>query len=201
MVGEMKPDLVVGEDGLARPAWAAADSLLRTYYDEEWGMPVYGEAELFERLCLEAFQAGLSWRTILAKRPAFREAFAEFSPDRVARFGEHEIQRLLSNQAIIRNRAKIEATIGNAAATVQLRTDGGLSKLIWQFRPEVTPAPTRAADVPTSSSESAALARELRSRGFRFVGPVTMYALMGAIGMVDLHLVGSHRRGTSGLWK
>jgi DNA-3-methyladenine glycosylase I len=192
---------VVGEDGLARPVWASVDPLLRDYYDTEWGMPVRDERGLFERLSLEAFQSGLSWATILRKRPAFRAAFDEFDPDAVAAYGQPDVERLLSEAAIVRNRRKIEATIMNARATVRLREEGGLVDLVWSFQPSQTPAPTSYADVPTSSPESVALARALRRKGFTFVGPTTMYALMEAVGIVDTHLVDSHRRGSSGVWR
>jgi DNA-3-methyladenine glycosylase I len=190
----------VGEDGLARPAWAAVDPLLRGYYDTEWGMPVRDERGLFERICLEGFQAGLSWATILRKRPAFRAAFVGFDPDAVAAFGDHDVVRLMADAGIVRNRQKIEATIGNARATVALRADGGLAELVWSFRPGRTPEPRTFAEIPTASDESAALARELRRRGFAFVGPTSMFALMEAVGIVDTHLVDSHRRGSSGVW-
>jgi len=194
------PDLVIGADGLARPRWAASDPLLREYYDHEWGVPVRDEIGLFERVTLEAFQSGLSWRTVLAKRPAFREVFHGFHPEAVAAMDERDVERLLGDARIIRNRRKIEATVTNARATVALREDGGLADLVWSFMPSSTPHPDRFADVPTTSDESRALSRELKRRGFVFVGPTTMYALMEAIGMVDTHLVGSHRRGTSGVW-
>ena len=196
------PDLVTGDDGLARPAWAATDPLLREYYDTEWGMPVRDERGVFERVSLEAFQAGLSWATILRKRPAFRDAFAGFDPDAVAGFGEADVDRLLADARIVRNRAKVLATITNARATVRLRdtVDGGLAGLVWSYRPESTPRPHRFADIPTQSEQSVALAGDLKRRGFRFVGPTTMYALMEAIGIIDTHLVGSHRRGSSGVW-
>jgi DNA-3-methyladenine glycosylase I len=193
-------DLVIGDDGLARPAWASTDPMLRDYYDTEWGMPVHDERGVFERLSLEAFQSGLSWRTILAKRPAFRAAFADFDPDVVAGFGEHDVERLMADAGIVRNRAKILATITNANATVALRADGGLAEFVWSFRPSTTPAPSTAAEVPTTSEESVALSKALRKRGFAFVGPTTMHALMEALGIVDTHLVGSHRRGSSGVW-
>ena len=198
------PDLVVGDDGLARPAWAATDPLLREYYDTEWGMPVRDERGVFERLSLEAFQTGLSWATILRKRPAFRDAFSGFDPEAVAGFRETDVARLLADARIVRNRAKILATIGNARATLHLResddVDGGLAGLVWSFQPEATPQPHRLSDIPTQSPQSAALSRELKRRGFRFVGPTTMHALMEAIGIIDTHLVGSHRRGSSGVW-
>ena len=194
------PDLVLGEDGLARPAWAATDPLLRAYYDDEWGLPVRDERGLYERICLEGFQAGLSWVTILRKRPAFRAAFAGFDPDTVAGFGPSDVDRLLADRSIVRHRGKIEAAVGNARATVALRAEGGLPGLVWAFRPGSTPRPRTIAEVPTRSPESEALSRALRARGFRFVGPTTMYALMEAVGIVDTHLVGSHRRGSSGEW-
>lgn len=193
-------DVVVGADGLSRPRWAAVDPLLRNYYDREWGMPIRDERGLFERLSLEAFQSGLSWATILRKRPAFRAAFADFDPDAVAGFGAEDVERLLADAGIVRNRAKIVATIGNARATVGLRAEGGLHRLIWSFRPAETPQPRVLADIPTTSAESRALSAALRSHGFRFVGPTTMFALMEAVGIVDTHLLGSHRRGTSGVW-
>lgn len=187
--------LVLGPDGLARPAWAASDPLLREYYDTEWGLPVRDERGVFERLSLEAFQSGLSWSTILRKRPAFRTAFLRFDPDAVAAFGPADEERLLSDAGIIRNRAKIRATISNARATVALRASrpGGLAALVWSYAPERMPAPRTLGEVPTRSPESEALARELRRRGFRFVGPTTMFALMEAIGVVDTHLAGAHR--------
>lgn len=192
--------LVIGDDGLARPTWAATDPLLRDYYDTEWGMPVRDERGLFERLSLEAFQSGLSWATILRKRPAFRKAFDDFDPDTVAAYDEGDVERLMADAGIVRNRRKIEATITNACATVALRDEGGLPALIWSFQPAETPAPTSYDEIPTQSEESRALARALRARGFVFVGPTTMFALMEAVGVVDTHLVGSHRRGTSGVW-
>ncbi|PZF12756.1 DNA-3-methyladenine glycosylase I [Curtobacterium sp. MCPF17_011] len=196
----MTDDLVTGADGLARPLWASTDPMLRAYYDTEWGMPVRDERGVFERLSLEAFQSGLSWRTILAKRPAFRAAFADFDPDVVAHFGDDDVARLLGDAGIVRNRAKIAATITNANATVALRADGGLADFVWSFRPTDTPRPRTAAEVPTTSPESTALSKALRKRGFAFVGPTTMHALMEALGIVDTHLLGSHRRASSGVW-
>lgn len=193
-------DAVLCEDGLTRPPWAAHDPLLRSYYDTEWGMPIVDEHGLFERLSLEAFQSGLSWATILRKREAFRRAFLRFDPDKVAQFTVHDIERLLADAEIIRNRAKIVATINNALATIDLRKDGGLAALIWSFKPDITPAPRTMAEIPTRSEHSVALSKALRKRGFSFVGPTTMYALMEATGIVDTHLVDSHRRGSSGIW-
>ena len=191
--------LLRGSDGLLRPAWAT-EGMLREYYDTEWGLPIRDEQGLFERLSLEAFQSGLSWATILRKRENFRVAFAGFDPDRVAGFGEEDVERLLGDAGIVRNRAKIRATIGNAAATLKLREEGGLAAFIWSFQPEATPRPATIDEVPTASAESLALSKALRQKGFSFVGPTTMFALMEAVGIVDTHLLGSHRRGSSGVW-
>jgi len=195
-------DVVVGDDGLWRPVWASVDPMLRDYYDTEWGMPVRDERGVFERLSLEAFQSGLSWATILRKRPAFREAFAGFSPEAVADFGDDDVERLMGDAGIVRNRAKVLATIQNARATLGLRedTEGDLAAYVWSFRPSQTPRPRTFADVPTTSPESVALSKGLKRKGFAFVGPTTMFALMEAIGIVDTHLLDSHRRGTSGVW-
>ena len=191
---------VVGDDGLARPPWAASDPLLREYYDTEWGLPVRDEQGLYERISLEAFQAGLSWATILRKRPAFRAAFHNFHPETVAAFTEADVERLLLDSGIVRNRLKIRAAITNAQATIELRPDGGLVDFVWGFKPATTPRPKTLAETATTSPESIALSKALRKRGFVFVGPTTMYALMEAIGMIDTHLVDSHRRGSSGIW-
>ncbi|PRI11939.1 DNA-3-methyladenine glycosylase I [Leucobacter massiliensis] len=185
-----------------RAGWAESDPLLTAYYDTEWGMPVFDETGLFERLSLEAFQSGLSWLTVLRKREAFRSAFRGFDPELVAAFNEDDVERLLADPGIIRNRRKIEATIGNARAVLRLREEPGpdLPELIWSFMPERSPAPGSDAEVPAVSPESQALARELKRRGFAFVGPTTVYALMTAVGVADAHHVWSHRRGCSGLW-
>jgi DNA-3-methyladenine glycosylase I len=199
----MTPDergTIVGNDGLARPPWAAVDALLQEYYDTEWGMPVRDEQGLFERISLEAFQAGLSWATILRKRPAFRSAFHNFQPDAVAAFTDDDVERLMLDAGIVRNRLKIRAAITNARATIVLRNEGGLVDFVWSFQPDVTPSPLTHGEIPTTSAESIALSKALRSKGFAFVGPTTMYALMEAIGMIDTHLVDSHRRGSSGVW-
>jgi DNA-3-methyladenine glycosylase I len=191
---------VIGDDGLARPPWASVDPLLREYYDTEWGLPVRDEQGLYERICLEGFQAGLSWATILRKRPAFRAAFHDFQPDAVAEFTDDDVERLLLDPGIVRHRLKIRAAITNARATVALRSEGGLVDFVWQFQPKETPRPSSHADVPTQSPESVALSNALRKKGFSFVGPTTMFALMEAVGMIDTHLVDSHRRGSSGVW-
>ncbi|MDP9882741.1 DNA-3-methyladenine glycosylase I [Sinomonas atrocyanea] len=192
--------LITGEDGLSRPLWASADALMREYYDTEWGMPVRDEQGVYERICLEGFQAGLSWATILRKRPAFRAAFAGFDPEAVARFTSEDVERLMLDGGIVRNRAKITASITNARATLALRDEGGLAEFVWSFQPAETPAPASFAEIPSTSPESIALSKALRKKGFAFVGPTTMFALMEAIGIIDTHLVGSHRRGSSGVW-
>jgi DNA-3-methyladenine glycosylase I len=191
---------IIGDDGLARPPWASVDPLLREYYDTEWGLPVRDEQGLYERISLEGFQAGLSWATILRKRPAFRSAFRGFHPDTVAAFTEADVERLMQDAGIVRNRLKIRAAITNARATVSLREQGGLVDFVWQFQPAATPQPATHTEIPTQSPESVALSKALRKQGFSFVGPTTMFALMEAIGMVDTHLTASHRRGSSGVW-
>ena len=165
------------------------DPLYEAYHDDEWGHPVTDERGLFERVSLEAFQSGLSWLTILRKRDAFRAAFADFEPDAVARFGSDDVERLLGDAGIVRNRAKIEATIANARATVDLRDAGTpLDELVWSHRPAARPAPASFADVPAQVPEAAALAKALKRAGFRFVGPTTIYAGMQACGLVNDHL-------------
>ena len=193
--------LTLCDDGLIRPTWASHDELLRSYYDAEWGLPVHDEAGVFERLVLEGFQAGLSWRTVLAKREAFRQAFDGFVPDRVAAFTSEDVDRLVNTPGIIHNRRKIEAAISNAHATLAMRnnpeaTDGPshLGELVWSYRPMHDPRPRSHNEVPTQLPESVALAADLKSRGFKFVGPTTMLALMAAIGIVNTDIVGTHRR-------
>ncbi|MGZ8744316.1 MAG: DNA-3-methyladenine glycosylase I [Nocardioides sp.] len=186
---------VVGDDGLPRCPWAAGDPLNMAYHDTEWGVRVHGEAAYLERLTLEAFQSGLSWRTILAKREAFREVFAGFDADVVAGYDERDVARLMDEPRIVRNRRKIEAAVTNARATLDLRDRGGLEDLVLSFRPDVQPAPETTGQMVTTSPESVALSKALKKAGFAFVGPTTMYALMEAIGLVDDHLVGCHRRG------
>jgi len=172
---------------LSRCAWATSAPDYVSYHDHEWGTPVHGETALFERVSLEAFQSGLSWLVILRKRPAFRSAFAGFDPERIARFGENDVTRLLADAGIVRNRAKIEATISNARALLDSVPEG-LDALLWSFCPSGSRRPATAADVPATSPESIALARELKRRGFRFVGPTTAYAAMQATGIVDDHV-------------
>ncbi len=188
---------VVGADGVPRCPWAGGDPLNTTYHDTEWGVRVVGEAAHFERLTLEAFQSGLSWLTILRKRPAFREAFAGFDPDVVAAFDEADRARLLADAGIVRNRLKIDAAITNAAAVVRLRERGGLEDLLRSFVPDHHPAPATGADVAAVTPESTAMSKTLKKHGFVFVGPTTMYALMQAIGLVDDHVVGCWRRGVA----
>ncbi|MEL4318885.1 DNA-3-methyladenine glycosylase I [Leifsonia sp. YIM 134122] len=187
------PTVVVGDDGLARCSWGANDAEYRRYHDEEWGVPVHDEQRLFEKLCLEGFQAGLSWITILRKRPAFRAAFSDFDTEKVAAMGEPDIERLLQNAGIIRHRGKIQATIGNARATLALGES--LSELMWGFAPDAAGRrrPQSWSDVPAVTAESTAMSKELRRRGYRFVGPTTMYALMQSTGMVDDHIAGCFR--------
>lgn len=187
-----RPEIIIGDDGLARCGWGATDPEYRRYHDEEWGTPQHDPVRLFEKVCLEGFQAGLSWITILRRRPAFREVFHGFDAAQVADMGEADVERLLGDERIIRHRGKIEATIQNARATLEL--DVPIDELLWSFAPEPrTAAPVTFAEVPATTAESAAMSKELRRRGFRFVGPTTMYALMQAAGMVDDHLAACHR--------
>lgn len=188
---------LVGDDGVRRCPWAGDPGMMRDYHDTEWGVPATDERGLFERLCLEGFQAGLSWATVLRKRPRFREVFHGFDVDAVAAMGEADVERLLGDPGIIRHRGKVEATLRNARATVALREEEGLVALISSFAPEDDPVPRTAAEVPTVSPGSTALSKALRRRGFGFVGPTTMHALMEATGLVDTHLVGCHRRGVA----
>ncbi|WP_302182647.1 DNA-3-methyladenine glycosylase I [Paraconexibacter antarcticus] len=174
------------------------NELYERYHDEEWGRPVVDERGLYERLCLESFQSGLSWLVILRKRPGFRAAFADFDPEIVARYDERDVERLLQDAGIVRNRAKIEATIANARATLELR-DGprSLPELVWAFRPDRPddhPAPGVLGDMPAKVPESAVLAKELKRHGFRFLGPTTLYAGMQACGLVNDHLAGCPSR-------
>jgi DNA-3-methyladenine glycosylase I len=183
--------LLAGPDGNPRCWWAVGSADYLEYHDAEWGRPVVADDALFERLCLEAFQTGLSWLTILRKREAFREAFHGFRIDRVAELGEGEVNRLMGEERIVRNRPKIEAALANArAAQRAVEQDGSLAALIWSFAADRPEPPRRRGDMPSTTPESAALARELKRRGFRFVGPTTAYALMQACGIVNDHIDG-----------
>ena len=185
-------DVVIGDDALPRCAWGANDPEYRRYHDEEWGMPQHDPVRLYEKVCLEGFQAGLSWITILRRRPAFREVFHGFDVDQVAAMTEADVERLLTDARIIRHRGKIEAAIQNARATLAL--DVPLDELLWSFAPPPRDtAPRSFAEVPATTPESVAMSKELRRLGFRFVGPTTMYALMQAAGMVDDHVSGCFR--------
>jgi len=182
----------VVDDGLPRCGWAGSDPEYRRYHDEEWGRPLRDDRLLFEKLSLEGFQAGLSWLTILRRRPAFRTAFFDFDVDRVAAMDETDVARLVTDASIIRHRGKIEATIGNARVTRDLGES--LAALIWSFAPEPrTERLSGLGDIPAVTPESTALSRELRARGYRFVGPTTVYALMQSAGLVDDHVIGCHR--------
>jgi DNA-3-methyladenine glycosylase I len=182
--------IVVDDSGVARCSWAAASVDYLAYHDREWGVAVHGEVGLYERLTLEAFQSGLSWLTILRKREGFRAAFAGFEPQAVAAFGEADIERLMADTAIVRNRAKIRAAVTNAQAVVRLREHGGLDELFWSFVPAGHRRPRSRADVPATTPESIELARTLKRNGFVFVGPTTAYAGMQACGLVNDHLTG-----------
>jgi DNA-3-methyladenine glycosylase I len=173
-----------------RRCWPTSDALYVAYHDEEWGRPVLDERGLLERLCLEGFQSGLSWLTILRKRDNFRAAFADFEPERVARFGKRDVERLLGDAGIVRHRGKIEAAIANARGTLALRDEGTtLPELIWSHRPKRTRAPRKTSDWASSTPESVALSKALKRAGFRFVGPTTVYAAMQECGVVNDHLV------------
>jgi DNA-3-methyladenine glycosylase I len=183
--------LVRGQDGRDRCWWGASTPEYQDYHDTEWGRPVRTDQGMYERLTLEAFQSGLSWSTILRKREGFRRAFAGFDIDAVAAFGDDDVARLMEDASIVRNRAKILAAITNARAAAALRDGGGsLAELVWSHRPEVTPPPRTPGEIAALTAESKALARELKRRGFVFVGPTTVYASMQASGVVNDHLVG-----------
>lgn len=215
--------LVVCEDGLVRPTWAATDPLLRDYYDTEWGSPVTSEQGVFERLVLESFQSGLSWSTILKKRQAFRYAFASFIPEAVAAFTDQDRERLMQDAGIVRNKRKIDAAITNARAVIALRSalaaeadvhragrmeeaplanllrpqqsyPRHLGELVWLYQPSQHPLPKNAGEVPAQTEESRALSAELKRRGFVFVGPVTALALMSAIGITNTDIIGTWKR-------
>lgn len=201
-------DLEIGEDGLARCGWVGTDSEYMRYHDEEWGVKLLGDQKLFEKLSLEAFQAGLSWITILKRRPGFREAFSDFNIDAVASFTDDDVERLMLDERIIRNRAKIVATIENAKVTQSMlaQSPGALHDLIWSFQPmsrqranscagDEQARYATLAEVPSVTTESEQLSKALKKLGFKFVGATTMYALMQSAGLVDDHLAGCHRAG------
>jgi DNA-3-methyladenine glycosylase I len=184
----MSDRLIRGDDGIARCSWAVATPDYRDYHDREWGFPVADDARLFEKLSLEGFQAGLSWLTILRKREAFRRAFAGFDFNVVAGFGEADVERLLGDAAIVRHRGKIEAVINNAQRAVELvGSEGSLAAMIWRYEPE---RPAGRGPILSETTESKALAKELKRRGWRFVGPTTVYAFMQAMGLVNDHVEG-----------
>jgi DNA-3-methyladenine glycosylase I len=191
------PDLLIGDDGVFRCGWVGTDTDYIRYHDTEWSVPLVGDQKLFEKLSLEAFQAGLSWITILKRRPGFRDAFSGFDIDTVATLTEADIDRLVSDQRIIRNRAKIQATITNAQIVHAMvaSSPGAFHDLVWSFQPagDTRPRPQRLADVPAVTEESTRLSTTLKSMGFSFVGPTTMYALMQSAGLVDDHLEGCWR--------
>ena len=190
-MAEVPLGLVRGPDGVSRCGWGASTDDYVRYHDEEWGRPTADDRALFERLSLEAFQSGLSWLTILRKREGFRSAFAGFDTAAIAGFGARDVRRLLADAAIVRNRAKIEATIANARAAEELRRDGmSFAELVWSFRSRRRTAPRRLDDLPAWTPGSKALSKELKQRGFVFVGPTTAYALMQACGLVNDHLAG-----------
>src|SRR5947199_4069905 len=182
--------LVTGDDGRARCAWGAGDATYRAYHDTEWGRPVTDERGLYEKLCLECLQSGLSWALILRKRDGIRDAFAHFEPEVVAGFGARDVKRLLANARVIRNRQKIEAIIRNAEATVAMRDETPLPELVWSFRRPTGRAPRGYAEMASFTPESKELAKELKRRGFAFVGPTTVYSTMQAVGLVNDHLAG-----------
>ena len=190
MSAQSSQSTVKGVDGNKRCAWCVSDPQYMKYHDTEWGKPVTDDQKLYEKLCLEGFQAGLSWLTILRKRENFREAFQSFDPEKVAKFTSRDITRLMKNEGIVRNRMKIEATIANAKATLRVQDElDSLSTLIWSFAPKKPKrAPRTLSDIPATSPESVALSKELLKRGFKFVGPTTMYAAMQSLGLVNDHL-------------
>ncbi|MET0903111.1 MAG: DNA-3-methyladenine glycosylase I [Acidimicrobiales bacterium] len=194
----MSTDIIIGADGIPRCWWCGDDALYVDYHDRDWGRPLRNERALFELLCLEGFQAGLSWITILRKREAFREAFNGFEPEEVARYTEGDVERLLANPGIVRHRGKISATVANAIALGAMREAGtSLRKIVWSHAPAARRAPLRdRSKIPAETPESAALARELRKWGMRYVGPTTVYAFMQSAGLVDDHLAGCHRAAT-----
>ena len=189
-------DVAVGADGLARCAWGLSTPEYQAYHDEEWGRPVGEEVPVLENLCLEGFQAGLSWLTILRKREGFRRAFAGFDPERLANFGDADVERLLQDPGIVRNRPKVLAAIANARATLRLAESGrSLAAIVWKYRPAALEVgPSSLDELPAQTAESKALSAELRRLGFKFVGPTTVYASMQSLGVVNDHLDRCHFR-------
>ncbi len=193
----MSEDLTIGDDGAARCPWGDAPDVYRAYHDAEWGRPLHGERALYELLTLETFQSGLSWLTILRKRPAFVAAFDGFDPDAVAAYGDADVTRLLADAGIVRNRQKIAAAVANARAVVALREEGGFDAFVWSFadaardeRPAPDWRPAALGDLPSSTPTSKAMAKAMRARGFSFVGPTVAYAFLESAGVVDDHLEG-----------
>lgn len=189
--------VVRGDDGRKRCAWGISTPDYVAYHDDEWGRPVVDDVRLYEKICLEGFQSGLSWLTILRKREGFRRAFAGFEPELVAKFGKRDVTRLLNDAGIVRHRGKIEATIANARATLQAKErHGSLAALVWSFEPRRRgrPAPKQLGEVPSKTAESTALSKELGRIGFRFIGPTTAYAAMQSLGLVNDHFAGCHVR-------
>jgi DNA-3-methyladenine glycosylase I len=194
-VTELAEGLIEASDGTVRCWWPGEDPDYVAYHDTEWGRPVHDDRRLLEKLCLEGFQAGLSWLTILRKRSAFREAFADFDAEVVAGYGPADVERLLGDARIVRHRGKIEATIANARAYLDLvEREGSLDAFVWRYAPDAPPIPRRLADVRATSPEATAMSLDLKRRGFRFVGPTTAYAFSQAMGLVDDHLVGCASR-------
>lgn len=188
-------DLVTGDDGRTRCQWCVCDPTYVRYHDEEWGVPVTEDDRLFEKICLEGFQCGLSWLTILKRREGFREAFAEFDFDKISGWNSDRIDRLVQDESIIRHRGKISATIHNASRAIEMRErEGSLSRFFWQFAPRTSAIPKSHSQIPAITDESTRMSRELKKRGWKFVGPTTCYAFMQAMGMVNDHLVGCDDR-------
>lgn len=194
----MDVGLMTGTDGRTRCWWCGDDPGYVAYHDTEWGVPVHDDRRLFEKLCLEGFQAGLSWLTILRKRDRFRAVFAGFDPEVVAGFGADDVARLMTDTGIVRNRAKIEATIGNARAYLDLvATEGSLDAYVWRFAPDDHRTPRTIGDIPATTPASVAMSKDLKKRGWAFVGPTTVYAFQQAMGLVDDHLAGCWRSGAA----
>lgn len=189
MTNSKKSDVITGEDGRRRCWWCGTDPLYVDYHDQEWGRPVRDDQRIYEKICLEGFQAGLSWITILKRRESFRERFAGFEIDRVARFTKRRIDKLVADPAIIRHRGKIESTINNAQRAIELvESEGSLTEFVWAFQPKRSPIRRRRDQIPAQTKESTALSKELKRRGWSFVGPTTCYAMMQSIGIVNDHL-------------